>query len=62
MKWIKMSVEEDEETAGYLEKLSVWKVRQDCMNKDGGATIYMNVTFTASTCDPITVNWYKVCG
>lgn len=62
MKWIKMSVELDDETSGYLEKLTAYKVRQDCFNKEGGTTVHMNVTFADPSCDPITVNWLKVCG
>jgi len=60
--WVNMNVTEDDEEVGLLDKVTVYKVTQECLDREGGHTLLLNVTFTASTCDPITVNWKKVCG
>ena len=60
--WLKMNVTEDDEDVGLLDKLTVYKITQECLERDGGHTLLLNITFTASTCDPITVSWYKICG
>jgi hypothetical protein len=57
-----MNVTEDDEEAGLFEKVKVYKVEQDCLQDDGGFSIVSNLTFTASTCDPMTIAWIKSCG
>lgn len=61
-KWVKMNVTLDDVNSGFFEKLTVYKITQECFDRDGGTTLRMNVTFTASGCDPLPINWYKVCG
>ncbi|CAG9324317.1 unnamed protein product [Blepharisma stoltei] len=61
-KWIWMNVTKDEKISGLFSEYTVYKVEQECLNREGGTTLHMNVTFGASGCDPITVNWLKVCG
>lgn len=57
-----MNVTEDDEDVGLLDKLSVYKVTQECLDREGGHTMLLNVTFTAPTCDPVTISWKKICG
>lgn len=62
MKWLFMNVTLDESLSGFFNEYNVFKVEQKCLDKEGGTTLRLNVTFTAPTCDPVTVNWMKVCG
>lgn len=61
-KWIWMNVTKDEKISGLFTEYTVYKVEQECLNREGGTTLHMNVTFGASGCEPITINWLKVCG
>mmetsp|Transcript_23784 Transcript_23784/g.42088 ORF Transcript_23784/g.42088 Transcript_23784/m.42088 type:complete len:377 (+) Transcript_23784:1233-2363(+) len=61
-KWLAMNVTEDDEEAGLFEKIKVYKIEQDCLQDEGGVSIVSNLTFEASTCDPLTIAWVKSCG
>lgn len=61
--WVRMNVTQDYEDRGIAEKLTVYRVQQECAEtSDGGYTMLLNLTFSAPTCDPIVINWYKSCG
>lgn len=61
-KWVFMNVTVDEKIDGLFKDFTAYKVTQECVDREGGSTIHMNITFSAITCDPITINWLKVCG
>ena len=61
-KWVFMNVTVDERINGLFKDYTAYKVTQECVDREGGSTILMNLTFSALTCDPITFNWLKVCG
>jgi hypothetical protein len=61
-RWLNMNVTEDDQEDGFFEKVKVYKVVQDCLQDEGGFSIASNLTFTASTCDPLTISWTKSCG
>ena len=61
-KWIFMNVTIDEKIGGLFKDYVAYKIDQECIEREGGSTIRLNVTMKALTCDPITFNWMKVCG
>lgn len=61
-KWLFMNITIDEKIDGLFKDITAFKVIQECVDRDGGTTIKMNITFKAFTCDPLTINWLKVCG
>lgn len=56
MKWVYMNVSVDEKLTGLFTEYTVFKVNQECLDREGGTVLHMNVTFGASDCDPITLN------
>lgn len=61
-KWVFMNVTIDEKIDGLFKVYTAYKVTQECVDRDGGTTIHMNITFKAFTCDAFSINWLKVCG
>jgi hypothetical protein len=61
-RWIFMNVTVDEKIDGLFKDIRAFKVTQQCVDRDGGTTLRMNVTFKAFSCEPVTFNWLKVCG
>lgn len=61
-RWIFMNITVDEKIDGLFKDIRAYKVTQQCVDRDGGTTLHLNVTFKAFSCDPITFNWLKVCG
>jgi len=61
-RWLFMNVSIDEKVNGLFKDYRAYKVIQQCVDREGGTTLRVNVTFKAFSCDPITFNWIKVCG
>ena len=61
-RWLVMSVSLDEEINGILKDYRAFKVSQICADREGEASLQVNITFKAHTCDRITFSWIKECG
>jgi len=61
-RWLVMSVSLDEEINGILKDYRAFKVSQICADRADEASLQVNITFKAHTCDRITFSWIKVCG
>lgn len=61
-RWLFMNVTIDEKIDGLFKDYRAYKIIQQCVDREGGTTLRVNVTFKAFTCDPITFNWLKACG
>jgi hypothetical protein len=61
-RWVFMNVSIDEKVKGLVKDYTAFKVVQECVDREGGTSLHMSITFTARTCDPITITWIKVCG
>ena len=59
---LSMSVALDEEINGILKDYRAIKVVQECRPGSGSASLILNLTLKAHSCETITFNWVKLCG
>jgi hypothetical protein len=59
---LSMSVSLDEEINGILKDYRAIKVTQECLPGSGSASLILNLTLKAHSCEAITFNWVKLCG
>ena len=61
-KFVFMNITLDEMVKEGSKSLSAYKVTQECIDRIGSTTVHMNITFSARSCQDITIAWLKLCG